>query len=93
MRHPRRALLIGAIFFVTGVVYWLVSYEPTGTAALCGLGIAMAVMSYALASAAPGLLDDEEPGAEAAASGHGSAATDGRAGSPSAAPGDHGLHG
>ncbi len=53
MRHPRRALAIGLVFVVTGIVYWFVSYEPTGTAALIGLGLAMSVMAYALANASP----------------------------------------
>ncbi len=53
MRHPRRALLIGAIFFAIGIVYWFLSYDAAGAAALIALGIAMGVMSYALASASP----------------------------------------
>ncbi len=53
MRHPRRALLVGVVFMITAVVYWFVSYEPTGTAALFALGVAMGVMAYALASSAP----------------------------------------
>ncbi len=53
MRHPRRALLVGAVFFVVGVVYWFLAYDAAGTAALIALGIAMSVMAYALASASP----------------------------------------
>ncbi len=56
MRHPRRALAVGLTFVITGIVYWFVSYEPVGTAALIGLGIAMGVMAYALANASPGEL-------------------------------------
>ncbi len=53
MRHPRRALAIGLVFVVTGIVYWLVSYEPAGSAALILLGVAMSIMAYALANASP----------------------------------------
>ena len=43
-----KVLAIPAGILVTGVVYWLLSYEPAGTALLVIFSVAMAVMSWVL---------------------------------------------
>jgi hypothetical protein len=51
---PRRAALVGLVFFVIGVFYWLVQYlagwtvDYAGVTMLFALGAAMSIMSYVL---------------------------------------------
>ncbi|TFG68463.1 MAG: hypothetical protein E4H24_03585 [Thermomicrobiales bacterium] len=58
LRHPRNAALVGIIFIVIGVVYWMVpgldgviresDDIAAGTTMLLFLGVAMAIMAYVL---------------------------------------------
>ncbi len=48
MGHTRNAALVGLLFVTLGAIYFAVSRDPTGGATLAGLGIAMAVMTWAL---------------------------------------------
>ncbi len=58
LRHPRNAALVGILFIVIAVVYFLIpvidglsipTYElATGTTLLLFLGVAMALMAYVL---------------------------------------------
>ena len=58
LRHPRNAALVGIIFLVVGVIYYVVptlqnlpilSVEvAAGTTLLLFLGVAMAIMAYVL---------------------------------------------
>ena len=58
LRHPRNAALVGILFVVIAIVYWLIPvvdglsitiYElATGTTLLLFLGVAMAIMAYVL---------------------------------------------
>ena len=57
LRHPRNAALVGIIFIVIGVIYFLVAeaeglvvtYDiASGTTMLVFLGVAMAIMAYVL---------------------------------------------
>ena len=58
LRHPRNAALVGILFVVIAVVYWVVptldglniSYNEVaaGTTMLVFLGVAMAIMAYVL---------------------------------------------
>jgi hypothetical protein len=54
LRHPRNAALVGIIFIVIGVVYWVVPYlghwhvDYAGVTMLIVLGIAMGLMAYVL---------------------------------------------
>jgi len=59
LRHPRNAALLGVIFIVIAIIYFVVptalglditTYDiAAGTTMLIGLGIAMAIMAYVLA--------------------------------------------
>jgi hypothetical protein len=54
LRHPRNAALVGIIFMVIGVIYWVVPYvghwhiDYAGVTMLIVLGIAMGLMAYVL---------------------------------------------
>ena len=59
LRHPRNAALLGVIFIVIAIIYFVVPTAlgldialldiAAGTTMLIGLGIAMAIMAYVLA--------------------------------------------
>lgn len=59
LRHPRNAALIGVVFIVIGIIYFvaplvfgqdMVNMDIyAGVTMLLGLGIAMAIMAYVLA--------------------------------------------
>ena len=59
LKHPRNAALLGIIFIVIAIIYFVVpialgldiaTYDiAAGTTMLVGLGIAMAIMAYVLA--------------------------------------------
>jgi hypothetical protein len=59
LRHPRNAALVGILFVVIGVVYWVVPtvggwhVDYAGTTMLLALGIAMALMAYVLVAGSP----------------------------------------
>ena len=57
LRHPRNAALVGIVFVVIGVIYYIVpaaeglelTYDiAAGTTLLVFLGVAMAIMAYVL---------------------------------------------
>ena len=58
LRHPRNAALVGIIFIVIALIYWVVPtvagltipYDmvAAGTTMLLFLGVAMAIMAYVL---------------------------------------------
>ena len=57
LRHPRNAALVGIIFVVIGIIYFVVpaaeglvvTYDiAAGTTMLIFLGVAMAIMAYVL---------------------------------------------
>jgi heme/copper-type cytochrome/quinol oxidase subunit 1 len=57
LRHPRNAALVGILFVVIGVIYYVVpageglaaTYDiAAGTTMLIFLGVAMAIMAYVL---------------------------------------------
>jgi heme/copper-type cytochrome/quinol oxidase subunit 1 len=57
LRHPRNAALVGIIFVIIGVIYYIVpaaeglelTYDiAAGTTLLVFLGVAMAIMAYVL---------------------------------------------
>ena len=57
LRHPRNAAMVGIIFIIIGVIYWIApSIQGTvskddiasGTTLLVFLGVAMALMAYVL---------------------------------------------
>ena len=57
LRHPRNAAMVGIIFIIIGVIYWIApSIQGTtvsddiaaGTTLLIFLGVAMAMMAYVL---------------------------------------------
>ena len=59
LKHPRNAALLGIIFIVIAIIYFVVPTAlgldiamldiAAGTTMLVGLGIAMAIMAYVLA--------------------------------------------
>jgi len=59
LKHPRNAALLGIIFIVIAIIYFVVPSAlgldiamldiAAGTTMLVGLGIAMAIMAYVLA--------------------------------------------
>ena len=59
LKHPRNAALLGVIFIVIAIIYFVVPTAlgldialldiAAGTTMLIGLGIAMAIMAYVLA--------------------------------------------
>jgi heme/copper-type cytochrome/quinol oxidase subunit 1 len=58
LRHPRNAALVGIMFIVTGVIYYIVptvtgltvpyNEVAAGVTMLVFLGVAMAIMAYVL---------------------------------------------
>ena len=54
LRHPRNAALVGILFVVVGVVFYVVPYyggwhvDYAGVTMLIFLGVAMAIMAYVL---------------------------------------------
>jgi len=64
LRHPRNAALVGIIFIVIAVVYWIVptlegltipyNLVVAGTVMLLFLGVAMALMAYVLVAGTRG---------------------------------------
>ena len=57
LRHPRNAALVGIIFVIIGIIYFVVpaaeglvvTYDiAAGTTMLIFLGVAMAIMAYVL---------------------------------------------
>jgi hypothetical protein len=54
LRHPRNAAIVGIIFVITGVAYWIVQslaqfhVDYAGVTMLGILGISMALMAYVL---------------------------------------------
>ena len=59
LKHPRNAVFIGLIFFVIGVLYFVLAnvggfhVDYAGTTMLGVLGIAMAVLFYVLIAGSP----------------------------------------
>ena len=59
IRHPRNAIIVGLVFVVVAVVYWVVPYlgnwvvDYAGVTMLAALGIAMALMAYVLTAGSP----------------------------------------
>ena len=59
LRHPRQAALVGIIFVVIGIVFWaLPTYggwhvDYAGVTMLLLLGVAMAIMAWALVAGSP----------------------------------------
>jgi hypothetical protein len=59
LKHPRNSLIVGAIFVVIAVVYWVVPYvghwhlDYAGVTMLLALGIAMSLMAYVLIAGSP----------------------------------------
>jgi membrane protease YdiL (CAAX protease family) len=64
LRHPRNAALVGIVFLVIAVIYWVVPtiagltvpYDlvAAGTTMLLFLGVAMALMAYVLVAGTRG---------------------------------------
>jgi membrane protease YdiL (CAAX protease family) len=64
LRHPRNAALVGILFVVIAIVYWIVpTFEgltipydlvAAGTTMLLFLGVAMALMAYVLVAGTRG---------------------------------------
>jgi uncharacterized RDD family membrane protein YckC len=54
LKHPRNALIVGAVFVVVAAIYWAVPYfggwhiDYAGVTMLAILGIAMSLMAYVL---------------------------------------------
>lgn len=57
LRHPRNAALVGIVFVIIGVIYYVIpaaeglelTYDiAAGTTMLVFLGVAMAIMAYVL---------------------------------------------
>jgi apolipoprotein N-acyltransferase len=54
LRHPRNAAIVGVVFVVTAIAYWLFQYlgnahvDYAGVTMLAVLGIAMGLMFYVL---------------------------------------------
>jgi len=53
VKHPRNALLLGAIFVVTAIIYGITSRDMGGTTTLAALGIAMGLMAYVVVVGSP----------------------------------------
>ena len=59
LKHPRNAALVGLIFVVIAIVYWVapdLAHWPVdyaGVTMLFALGIAMALMAYILVAGSP----------------------------------------
>jgi len=48
VKHPRNALVVGGVFVLIAIIYYLVSHDAGGTTTLAALGIAMGLAAYAL---------------------------------------------
>lgn len=54
LRHPRNAALVGIMFVVTGVLFWVVQaiagwqVDYAGVTMLIALGVATSIMAYVL---------------------------------------------
>jgi hypothetical protein len=59
MRHPRYALIVGVVFVVAAIAYWVTPYlgnghiDYAGITMLGALGIAMGLMFYVLIAGSP----------------------------------------
>jgi hypothetical protein len=59
LRHPRNAALVGILFLLIALVYWVVPYvgqwhiDYAGVTMLLALGVAMALMFYVLVAGSP----------------------------------------
>ena len=59
LKHPRNAIVVGAVFIVIAFIYWAVPYfggwhlDYAGVTMLAVLGIAMALMAYVLIAGSP----------------------------------------
>ncbi len=58
--HPRNAAVVGIIFVVVAIIYWVVPYvdsrpftDYAGAVMLGALGIAMGLMAYVLIAGSP----------------------------------------
>lgn len=58
--HPRNAAVVGIVFVIVAIVYWVVPYvdsrpftDYAGTVMLGALGIAMGLMAYVLIAGSP----------------------------------------
>ena len=64
LRHPRNAALVGIVFVITAIVYWIVpttqgltipyNLVAAGATLLVFLGVAMALMAYVLVAGTRG---------------------------------------
>jgi hypothetical protein len=54
LRHPRNAAMVGILFVIIGVIYWVIPtiggwhVDYAGTTMLIALGAATAIMAYVL---------------------------------------------
>lgn len=59
LRHPRQAALVGIIFVIIGIVFWAIPtyggwhVDYAGVTMLLLLGVAMAIMAWALVAGSP----------------------------------------
>jgi hypothetical protein len=59
LRHPRNAALVGILFVAIGIVFWAIPtfggwhVDYAGVTMLILLGVAMAMMAYALVAGSP----------------------------------------
>ncbi len=59
LRHPRNALVVGALFVIVAVIYWAAPSFGSGHVDFAGitllgaLGIAMGLMAYVLIAGSP----------------------------------------
>ncbi len=59
LRHPRNAALLGLVFVVIAVLFWVIPavggwhVDYAGITMLFGLGVAVAIMAYVLAVGSP----------------------------------------
>jgi hypothetical protein len=59
LRHPRNSALIGLLFIVIGLAFWVIPtvggwhVDYAGVTMLLALGVAMAIMAYVLIAGSP----------------------------------------
>ena len=59
LRHPRNAALVGILFVAIGIIFWAIPtygdwhVDYAGVTMLVLLGVAMAMMAYALVAGSP----------------------------------------
>ena len=59
LRHPRNAIIVGALFSAAGLVYWGVQevagfhVDFAGVTMLILLGVAMSILAYVLIAGSP----------------------------------------